>query len=119
MARQNRLFDCLNAINNKNKSYQYDKKDVNAYMLMLWLSHDPDCLDILDKINERLFDIPDELVYTYLYNAVPQKRRFIKWDKGQKDKLKKKEEEIIQGIIDEYGMSKYEATNLYNLYIKR
>jgi hypothetical protein len=114
------LFDCLNAINLKNKSYQYNKKDVSAYMLLLWFSHDPDCIDIVDKINERLFDIPDEMVYHYLYEAVPQKRRFIKWDKGTKNKdLLKKERKIIDGLKEQYGFSEYEAKKLYVLYMKR
>jgi hypothetical protein len=89
-------------------------------MLLLWFSHDPDCIDIVDKINERLFDIPDEMVYYYLYEAVPQKRRFIKWDKGVKDKdLLKKERKIIDGLKEQYSFSEYEAKKLYVLYIKR
>jgi len=113
------LFNCLNAINQKNKSYKYNKKDCNAYMLLLWFSHDQKCLDILDKINERLFDIPDEMVYKYLYSAIPLSRRYLKWDKGIKSKkMLKKEEKIIQSMIDTYNFSKYEAEMLYVLYIK-
>ncbi len=113
------LFDCLNAINYKNKSYKYKKKDCNAYMLMLWFSHDQKCLELLENINERLFDIPDEMVYKYLYNAVSQSRRFLKWDKGVKSKkLLKKEQKVIDDMIDDYGFSRYEAETLYVLYIK-
>lgn len=113
------LFDCLNAINHKNKSYKYNKKDCNAYMLLLWFSHDQSCLNILDKINEHLFDIPDKMVYQYLYTAIPQSRRFLKWDKGTKSKkLLKKEEKIISAMIDTYNFSRFEAETLYVLYIK-
>jgi len=113
------LFDCLNAINYKNKTYKYNKKDCSAYMLLLWFSHDQHCLSVLDKINEHLFDIPDEMVYKYLYNAVPSNKRFLKWDKGiKKKKMLKKEEKIIQSMIDRYSFSKYEAETLYVLYIK-
>jgi hypothetical protein len=89
-------------------------------MLLLWFSHDTECIDIVDKINENLFNIPDELVYCYLYDAVPQKRRFIKWDKGIKNKdLLKKERKIIDDLKETYGFSEYEAKKLYVLYIKR
>ena len=78
----NRLFDCLNAINHKNPTYKYDKKDCSAYMLLMWFSHATDCSEIINKINTHLFDIPDELVYHYLYKSVPKGQRFIKYDKG-------------------------------------
>ena len=113
------LFDCLNAINYKNKSYKYKKKDCSGYMLLLWFSHDRYCLSLLDDINEHLFDMPDAMVYKYLYDAVPHTKRFLKWDKGTKQKkMLVKEEKIIKKMMDTYGFSRYEAETLYILYIK-
>lgn len=113
------LFNCLNAINYKNKSYKYNKKDCNGYMLMLWFSHDQKCLPITDRINEYIFSMPDEVIYKYLFKAIPKSRRYLKWDKGKKDKgLLKKEDSIIKDMMDKYSFSKYEATKLYLLYIK-
>ena len=116
----NKLFDCLNAINMKNPSYKYCKKDVNGYMLLMWFSHSQSCSDIVNEINKYLFDIPDEFVYTYLYKSIPKARRFIKWDKGVKDKkLLKREEKIVKGLMDVYSFSKLEALTLFKRYIKQ
>lgn len=113
------LFDCLNAINYKNKSYKYNKKDCNGYMLLLWFSHDKECISIVDEINRYLFSMNDEMVYNCLYSKIPRKKRFIKWDKGIKDKkLLKKEEKIIKKLRDLYGFSEFESKTLYKLYIK-
>lgn len=112
------LFNCLNAINQKIPSYKYNKKDCTAYMLMLWLSHDRGCLPYIDKLNERLFEMPDELVFAALFKSIPNGKRFIKWDKGIKDKeLTKKKEDIIKTLQDDYGFSKFEAKTLFKRYI--
>jgi len=110
----NYLFDCLNAINHKNASYKYDRKHCSAYMLLMWFSHSQDCLGIVNKINKYLFDIPDELVYTYLYKSVPKGSRFIKYDKGDKNgTLSKKQQDTVRAIREEYGVSKKEALTIF------
>jgi hypothetical protein len=114
----NKLFDCIRAINEKNASYQYSKKDCSGYMLLMWFSHATDCVPIINEINAHLFDIPDELVYHYLYKSVPQGSRFIKYDKGTKDKaLLVRQKKIIQTLQDEYEMSKQEATQTFKRYL--
>lgn len=112
------LFECLNAVNLKTPVYKYNKKDCSGYMLLLWLSHSPSCIEYVNKLNERLFDMPDELVFAALFKGIPRDKRFIKWDKGSKDKaLTKKKEKIIQGLIDSHGMSKFEAHTIFKRYI--
>lgn len=114
----NKLFDCLNAINKKDPTYKYNKKDCNGHMLLMWFSHASDCIDIVNKINTHLYDIPDELVYYYLYKSVPKGNRWLKYDKGKKDKaLLKRQRELIQSLQDEYEMSKKEATTLFKRYL--
>ncbi len=114
----NRLFDCIKAINEKNSSYKYNKKDCSGYMLLMWFSHATDCVPIINEINRHLFDIPDELVYTYLYKSVPAGQRFIKYDKGTKDKaLLVRQKKVIQTLMDEYEMSKMEATTVFKRYL--
>ena len=112
------LFECLNAINLKNPSYKYNKKDCSGYMLLLWLSHSPSCMPLVDKLNERLFSMSDEVIFAALFKGVSKDKRFIKWDKGIKDKkLTKKKEKIIQGLKDNHGMSEFEAHTLFKRYI--
>lgn len=113
------LFDCLNAINLKNRKYVYNKKDCSAYMLLMWFSHDKSCMPLVDKINTHLFSMSDETVYKILFMGIPKGKRYIKWDKGDKDKkLLKKEEKLITLLKEEYGFSEIEATNHYRLYLK-
>jgi len=112
------LFDCLNAINLKNSSYKYNKKDCSGYMLLLWLSHSPSCMEYVNKLNERLFNMPDDVVFAALYKGIPRSKRFIKWDKGVKDKsLLKKKQKIVQDLMDNHSFSKFEALTVFKRYI--
>ena len=87
-------------------------------MLLLWLSHSPSCIEYVDKLNERLFNMPDELIFTALYKGIPKGKRYIKWDKGLKDKaLLKKKQKIVQGLKDTHGFSDFEAHTLFKRYI--
>lgn len=62
--------------------------------------------------------MPDELVYAALYKGISKGKRFIRWDKGIKDKaLTKKKEKVIQALKDEYGFSDFEAKTLFKRYI--
>jgi len=112
------IYDCINAIKEKIPTYKYNKKSASAYMLLLWFSHLDMCMPHVDRLNERLFDMPDELVFSALFKSVPRGRRFIKWDKGVKDKaLSKKKEDAIKEMMDEHGFSKFEASTVYKRYI--
>lgn len=112
MANDN-IFTYLNAINYKKADVKYDKKLGNAYLLMLWLSHDKTLLKTLNKVNQYIFNLPDEVVYNYLYQAIPRGKRFLKWVK--KDKTEK--EETLEKELQVYNISKKEMM-LYNNFVK-
>ena len=112
------LFDPINAITKKNASYKYNKKDCNAYMLMMWFSHSDALLPLLDNINDHFFDMGDDIVYKCLYDGVPVGYRQLKYIKGTKNKTAKKQEKIINSMIEDYELSKEEAFKLFTLYIK-
>jgi len=106
------IFDYINAICHK-KKLEYDKKIASSYLLMLWFSHDNNLLPMLNKINQYVFSLPDEIIYKYLYSEVPQGKRFLKWvkkDKSEKEKKFEKELEV-------YNISKKEMM-LYNKFAK-
>lgn len=103
----NDLFGTIDSICMKGP-IEYDKKEVKAYMLLLWLSHEKELMYWVSIINHVLFSLPDVLVYKYFFNKVPKKKRFIKWIK--KDENKKRDKEI-QEICDKYGVSKKEAAS--------
>ena len=115
-----KLFDALNAINLKNRSYKYSKKDCNGYMLLMWYSHDRTCIDIVNQINSHLFRMTDEMIFKCLFDSIPKSKRFLKWDKGIKDKkLLKKEEKIIHQLKENHGFSEIEAMMLFKRYISK
>lgn len=97
------LFDFLNAIFYK-KNIKYNKKIANAYILTLWLSHEKDLIDTVNRINKHLFDVPDEAVYQYYFSKIPKGSRFIKYTK--KDK---KIEDDLTEMCKKYNISKREA----------
>jgi len=103
---KNVFFDFLNNLFYKNKDLNFDdhRKEVNAYMLSLWLSQDQTLIKIVDKINPYIFMLDDKAVYTYYYYSIPKGKRFLQWTKKEKesDKVKKKKKEIkrLYGLSD-------------------
>jgi hypothetical protein len=104
------FFDFLNQICNKTAKYPYNKKVAPAYSLSLWLAHEPDCIEYVNKINKLLFYIPDEMVYNYYFDVIPKGRRFIKYSKKKDEYIK--EQEAIEEIMAEYNVSRQEANKI-------
>ena len=106
--KSNDLFGCLNAICNKTPII-YDKKEANAFIITLWLSHEKDLMPWVDKVNmnKTVFNVPDELIFKYFYGKIPKKKRFIKWIK--KSKLSEDKEKELKVLCDKYNISKKEA----------
>lgn len=101
------IFDTMNAIFYKKKDFVYDSKVASPYMLTWWLSHDDNLLLMcVDKLNENMYNIPSEMVYEYYYSKVPKGRRFIKWVKKTEEKTKVD----VEPLMEEYGLSKTEAS---------
>lgn len=103
------LFTFLNAIFYK-KKIPYDKSIAPAYMLSLWLSHDPKLIDIVNDINHLQFLLDDGIIYQYYMNQVPKGRRFIKWVK--KTPKDKRIEKRIKELTENSELSKREAKGL-------
>jgi hypothetical protein len=100
------LFDVLNAVNEK-KPYIYKKKDCSAFMLVMWLSHDPALIGICNDINPYIFSMSDDMIYRYFLKRVPKKKRYLKWTK--KLASSKSKEKDIKVLMDKYELSKREA----------
>jgi hypothetical protein len=102
------LFTFLDQISNKVERYPYDKKLAPAYMLSMWLAHDPSLISIVQKINHIQFSLPDRLVYQYYLDKVPKrKKRYIKWTKKTPDS--KDGKKIVESIKENYRVSTNEA----------
>jgi hypothetical protein len=109
MPKKPTFFDFLNSIFYK-RNLEYDKKICSAYLLSLWLAHDPRLIGLVNKINTLQFLLKDDIIYKYYYSSVPKGKRFIRWTK--KDKADKKRTEKIKEISKEYNVSKIEATQI-------
>ena len=101
------LFTFLNQIYTKVEKYPYDKKLAPAYMLSMWLSHDKQLIDYVEKINHLQFTIPDKSIYRYYMSVVPKGKRYIKWVK--KTPEEKKFMKDVMKLVEETNLSKREA----------
>ena len=105
------FFDYMNQLFYKNRKYPYDKKIASAYLLSMWLSHDPGLIGIVHKINRLQFYVPDDIIYEYYFNRVPKGRRYIKWSKKTPEEKARKK--FIDEVVKETKLSKREASMIY------
>ncbi len=111
------LFTFLDQISNKVERYPYNKKLAPAYMLSMWLAHDPSLIHIVQRINHIQFSIPDHIVYQYYMDKIPKrKKRYIKWTKKTPDS--KDGTKIIDAIKEKHSISTNEAKMIRN-YLER
>ena len=112
------IFHYLNAINYKTE-IEYDKKIAPAFMLSMWLSHDPNILYIVNKINEIQFSLADNLVFEYYMTKIPRAKRFLKWTKKDIDKkADKKLKEMYKDLNEKFQISKSEFEKYKKLILK-
>jgi hypothetical protein len=102
------IFDVLGAISNKTP-IKFDKKLMNPWMLSLWISHNSRFIDIVNKINPLISELPPELVFKYYMEIIPKGRHFFKWIKGEGKKKTKEFEKDVQELMDIYKISKKRA----------
>jgi hypothetical protein len=103
---KNHLTEVLNAVTMKS-ACEYEPKDVSAYILSLFMSEDRGLNKIVNKINMCHFSTPDKLIFKYYVDAVPKGYRRTKFTK--KTAQGKEEQEKIDAMMNEYGISKREA----------
>jgi len=115
MSTKKNIFDYLNSIYYKNNML-YNKSDgVSCYLLSLWLSHDKNLINIVQKINFLQFYLSDKIIYEYYFYTVPKGRRFIRWTKKDGHKIM---DDKLNELKLEYGLSGIESKILYD-HIKR
>ena len=101
------IFDYLRQICEKRTKLPYDKKTAPAFLLTMWLAHEDDLIEYAQNINRHHW-IGDENIYNYYFHVIPKGRRFIRWTK--KDETYLKEQQEIEELMEEYNVSKREAT---------
>jgi len=106
------LFDFMNQLYYKKRTYPYDKKICNGYLLLMWLSHDQQLMPIVHKINRLQWYVPDGIIYEYLMDQVPRGKRFVKWTK--KTPENKKKSKRVEELMEETNLSKREILMIYD-----
>lgn len=101
------IFDYLKQIYEKTTKIPYDKRIAPAFLITMWLSHEPDLINLTQNMNRRHW-MDDKDVYNYYFHTVPKVYRYIKWTKKNEKYLKEKQE--IEEIMMEYNVSNKEAT---------
>lgn len=103
---KNHLTEVLNAVTMKSPC-EYEPKDVSAYILSLFVSEDRGLNKIVNKINMCHFSTPDKLIFKYYVEAIPKGFRRMKFTK--KTAQGKEEQEKLEAMMREHGISKREA----------
>jgi hypothetical protein len=103
------FFTYLNAIFYKRK-LTYNKKLCSTYLLSMWLSHDPELINLVNKLNPLQFLLRHDIIYQYYFEKVPKGRRFIRWTKKEKESKKRRKE--IEELAKELNVSKIEASQI-------
>lgn len=79
-------------------------------MLSMWLSHDSNLIDTVNKINRLHFALRDDIIYKYYMDKVPKGKRWIKWVK--KEPKDERIEKRIEEITGNSKLSKKEAKRI-------
>lgn len=83
------LFTFIKQIQSKRRTVPYDKKIAPAYVLSLFLSMNKKYIEVVNRINQYQFLLPDEVIYEYLMKAIPQ----LPYDERYAEFIKKREED--------------------------
>lgn len=99
-------FTFIDQCRTKKEDIPFNDKICSGYMLMLGISNYTYDLPVCNRINKYLFDMPNEVVYKYFFEALQQGKVYAKWPKKTIDKkLEKKLEELQK----KYDISRFEA----------
>ena len=71
--KSNHLTEVLNAVNLK-QPCEYKPKEFSAWVLSLFLSEDPQLINIVNRVNQYQFTLDDKLIFKYYVDVVPAKR---------------------------------------------
>ena len=89
MTKKITLFTFIQQIQSKRRTVPYDKKIAPAFVLCLFLSMNEKYINVVNKINNYTFLLPDEIVYEYLMKKIPQ----LPYDERYARFVKKREED--------------------------
>jgi hypothetical protein len=114
------LFDHIKAITNEqdpkywDKLEEGDKKTWSNYMILRFLSMNPDWIVLISELQPALQELPPKLLYKALTNGlIPKGRHFLKYMKASKSE--EYEDWIIELVKKYYEVSLKEAEEYYQI----
>jgi hypothetical protein len=114
------LFDHINHIREV-KSLDYynslsdvEKTSFNKYMIVRFLSMDPDLIEEMAFISKYFQLVPNEQFYKILIEVVPKGRKFCKYIKGTGDNINKT---ILECICKKFSVGESDAKDYYTVLV--
>lgn len=107
------LFDHVNEVKQRQRPNYWStlddasKKTWSNYMIIRFLSMNPDWVELIAYIQPYIQDLNPESTYKLLIGFIPKTRSFDKYVKGKKED--KYSPELIKVLIREYECSKKQA----------
>jgi hypothetical protein len=103
------FFEYLKSIYSK-ADIEYKESECPPWLLLLWLSHDKDSFQYVEKINKYLFFIKPKYIWQYLKYKLPyNKNKFLKYTKKEQPII---DDDAINELCITYNISKHEAKQL-------
>jgi hypothetical protein len=101
-------------LNNKTPTKE-EKKKINSFFLVRWLSNDINTLPVSNYVN-RFYDIPVEIQYQFCddYLTLAGIKGKVKFIYYQKDKVDKDFQAYIESIQKKYNINSQQAQEYYN-----
>ena len=112
------LFDHINHIREvKNPEYystlsDEEKTSFNKYMIVRFLSMDPDLIEEMAFISKYFQLVPNEQFYKLLIEVVPKGRKFCKYIKGTNDGVNKT---VLECICKKFSVGEDDAKDYYSV----
>jgi MinD superfamily P-loop ATPase len=94
MSKEVNLFTFITQIQSKRRTVPYDSKIAPAYVLSLFLSMNKKYIEVVNRINQYMFVLPDEVIYEYYMKCIPEipyDERYAKFVKKRTEDDKTKE----------------------------
>lgn len=110
------LFDHLNAITSKQDPNYWstlsesDKKSWSNYMILRFLSMEPEWVAVISEIQPVVQTLQPEQLYKVLIGIIPKGRKFLKYVKGNK---KEEYEDWLISLISNFYMVNDETATTY------
>jgi hypothetical protein len=108
------LFDHIKEItSNQNPKYwdtleEGDKKTYSIYMILRFLSMNPDWIEIISEVQPYAQNLPPKDFHKLMINLLPKGRHYLKYTKGKNDS--KYEKWLVELIAKNFDCSTNSAT---------